>query len=52
MRPFSRLRWIFLCCFGMRHRKGETCHLTTKGAPLKRLSRCTRCGIKSKGMAL
>lgn len=52
MKPFSRWRWAFQCCFGLRHRKGESCHLSMKGAALRRTSRCTRCGIKSKGMAL
>lgn len=51
MRPFSPLRWFFLCFCGLRHRRGETCHLTMKGAPPRKLSLCTRCGVKGKGLA-
>lgn len=50
MKPFSRLRWIFLCGCGLWHRRGESVHLSTKGAPLRRSSRCTRCGVKGRGL--
>lgn len=50
VKPFSRLRWIFLCGCGFWHRRGESVHLSTKGAPLRRSSRCTRCGVKGEGL--
>lgn len=50
MRPFSRLRWIFLCCCGLRHRSSDAVYLCQKGAAPRRSSRCTRCGVKGKGL--
>ena len=49
MKPFSRLRWLFLCACGLRHRKGETWFRVQRGREPERVSRCTRCGIKKPG---
>lgn len=51
MRRFSRLRWIFLCLAGFRHRPGEHWFRVQKGKPPEPVSRCTRCGVKGKGVA-
>jgi hypothetical protein len=51
MKPFSRLRWFFLCCAGLRHRKGENWFRIGKGESPRRSSRCTRCGVRGKGLA-
>lgn len=49
MRRFSRLRWIFLCACGLRHRRGEHWFLVQRGKPPEAVSRCTRCGIRTPG---
>ena len=51
MRRFSRLRWIVLCLCGFRHREGEHWFTVGKGFAPKPLSRCTRCGVRSGGLA-
>lgn len=50
MRRFSRLRWAFLCLCGLRHRKGEHWFTVGKGFKPKPLDRCTRCGVRGKGI--
>lgn len=51
MRQFSRLRWIFLCACGFAHRKGEHWFTVGRGFKPVPLSRCTRCGVRSRGVA-
>lgn len=51
MKRFSRWRWALLCLFGFRHRKGEHWFTVGKAMTMKPLSRCTRCGVKGKGLA-
>lgn len=46
---FSRLRWIFLCLCGLRHRRGEDFFEVQQGVAPRPVSRCTRCGVKPKG---
>ena len=49
MKPFSRLRWLFLCACGLRHRNGEHWYTVGKGFAPRPLSRCSRCGVKTPG---
>jgi len=51
MRTFSRLRWIFLCACGLSHRKGEHWFTVGQGFSPRPLSRCTRCGVKGRGIS-
>lgn len=51
MRLHSRLRFIFLCLFGFRHRKGEHWFRVEKGVVMQKTNRCTRCGVRSPGVA-
>ena len=50
MRSFTLWRWALLCCFALRHRAGESVMLCQKGVPPRKTSRCTRCGVKGKGL--
>jgi hypothetical protein len=52
MRIHSRLSWLFLCLCGLRHRSGEAWHLVGRGVRRRRISVCTRCGVRRKGMSL
>ena len=49
MKPFSRLRWIFLCACGLRHRRGEAFFEVQRGVRPRPVSRCTRCGVGQRG---